>query len=91
MWHERLIVEWRGKLTVIRCDNVREYISQMLADWAEDRGIRLDFIQQGNLQQNAYVERYSWTVRYDWLTHYLFEFLEDVQNHAQLVVDLQQR
>ncbi len=54
----------------------------MLADWAEDRGIRLDFIQPGNPQQNAYVERYNRTVRYDWLAHYLFESIEDVQNHA---------
>jgi len=76
------IIEWRGKPTAIRCDNGPEYISQMLADWAEDRGIRLDFIQPGNPQQNAYVERYNRTVRYDWLTHYLFESIEDVQNHA---------
>ena len=76
------IIEWRGKPTAIRCDNGPEYISQMLADWAEDRGIRLDFIQPGNPQQNAYVERYNRTVRYDLLTHYLFESIEEVQNHA---------
>jgi putative transposase len=33
-------------------------------------------------QENAYVERYNRTVRYDWLTHYLFESIEDVQNQA---------
>jgi putative transposase len=76
------IIEWRGKPRAIRCDNGPEYISQMLADWAEDRCIRLDFIQPGNPQQNAYVERYNRTVRYDWLAHYLFESIEDVQNHA---------
>lgn len=28
------------------------------------------------------IERYNWTVRYDWLNHYLFELIEDVQNYA---------
>ena len=40
------------------------------------------FIQPGNPQQNAYVERYNRTVRYDWLNHYLFDSIEDVQNRA---------
>ncbi|TPG65721.1 hypothetical protein EAH78_31455 [Pseudomonas arsenicoxydans] len=31
------------------------------------RGIRLDFIQPGNPQQNTYVGRFNRTVRYDWL------------------------
>jgi transposase InsO family protein len=39
--------------------------------WAEKLGTRLKHIQPGNPQQNAYVERYNRTVRYDWLGHYL--------------------
>ena len=76
------IIEWRGKPTAIRCDNGPEYISQILADWADEQGVRLEFIQPGNPQQNAYVERYNRTVRYDWLTHHLFESIEEVQEHA---------
>jgi len=76
------IIEWRGKPTAIRCDNGPEYISQILADWAAEQGVRLEFIQPGNPQQNAYVERYNRTVRYDWLTHHLFESIEEVQEHA---------
>ena len=76
------IIEWRGKPTAIRCDNGPEYISQILADWAAEQGIRLEFIQPGNPQQNAYVERYNRTVRYDWLTHHLFESIEEVQERA---------
>ena len=33
-------------------------------------------------QQNAYVEPHNRTVRYDWLAHYLFETLEDIQDFA---------
>ena len=76
------IIEWRGKPAAIRCDNGPEYISQILADWADEQGLRLEFIQPGNPQQNAYVERYNRTVRYDWLTHHLFESIEEVQERA---------
>jgi putative transposase len=76
------IIEWRGQPKQIRCDNGPEYISNLLATWAMTRGIELSFIQPGNPQQNAYVERYNRTVRYDWLNHYLFDSIDEVQNHA---------
>ena len=59
------IIEWRGKPKVIRCDNGPEYISQKLAAWADKHEIKLAFIQPGNPQQNAYIERFNRTVRYD--------------------------
>ena len=76
------VIEWRGKPQVIRSDNGPEYISSKLVLWAEKHGIRLERIQPGNPQQNAYVERYNRTVRYDWLGHYLFESIAEVQEHA---------
>jgi len=76
------IIEWRGKPRSIRCDNGPEYVSGKLLAWAESHDIRLAFIQPGKPQQNAYVERYNRTVRYDWLAQYLFESTEEVQNHA---------
>ena len=76
------IIEWRGKPQAIRSDNGPEYISGAFTQWAKRQGIRLHFIQPGNPQQNAYVERYNRTVRYDWLNHYLFESIEQVQEHA---------
>lgn len=41
--------------------------------WANRRGIHVEFIQPNKPQQNAYIERYNRTVRYDWLAHYLFD------------------
>lgn len=76
------VIEWRGKPKMIRCDNGPEYISGVLQAWAENRGIQLLHIQPGKPQQNAYVERYNRTVRYDWLGQYLFESLEEVQEYA---------
>ena len=67
------VIEWRGKPAALRCDYGPEYVSNALELWSEKRGIRIDFIQPGNPQQNAYVERYNRTVRYDWLSQYLFE------------------
>jgi putative transposase len=76
------IIEWRGQPKAIRCDNGPEYISGTLMAWAEKRNIRIDYIQPGKPQQNAYIERYNRTVRYDWLGQTLFDSLKDVQAQA---------
>lgn len=76
------IIEWRGVPGCIRCDNGPEYISGTLTTWAEKNGIRLEHIQPGKPQQNAYIERYNRTVRYDWLGQYLFATIAEVQDFA---------
>ena len=76
------VIEWLGKPAMIRCDNGPEYVSSALTIWAENRGIKLLYIQPGKPQQNAYVERYNRTVRYDWLGQYLFDTLDEVQEFA---------
>jgi putative transposase len=76
------IISWRGKPQVIRCDNGPEYISAAVQTWAQEWGIRLEFIQPGKPQQNAYVERFNRTVRYEWLSQYYWGNLEEVQNFA---------
>lgn len=76
------IIEWRGKPNAIRSDNGPEYVSHKLAAWSEKNGISLLFIQPGNPQQNAYVERYNRTVRYDWLNQYIFTTIKEVQDAA---------
>lgn len=76
------IIEWRGQPAAIRCDNGPEYIGSALTAWAKRRRIRLEYIQPGKPQQNALIERYNRTVRYDWLAHYLFDSISDVQDYA---------
>ena len=61
---------------------VNDDISGLLAEWAKNQQIKLSFIQPGNPQQNAYVERYNRTVRYDWLNQYIFSSIDEVQEQA---------
>jgi putative transposase len=68
-----------GKPAVIRSDNGPEYISQEMRDWADRRGIVLWFIQPGNPQQNAYVERFNRTMRYELFNPSVFDTIEEVQ------------
>ena len=76
------VIEWRGKPGVLRCDNGPEYISAALMAWAQRRDIRIEYIQPGKPHQNAYIERYNRTVRYDWLAQYRFLSIDEVQAYA---------
>ena len=76
------IIEWRGKPKRIRCDNGPEYIAWTLKAWADKNDIEIEYIQPGKPQQNAYIERYNRTVRYDWLNHHLWESIVTVQDYA---------
>ena len=44
--------------------------------------IRIEYIQPGKPQQNAYIERYNRTMRYSWVSKHLFDTLEQVQDYA---------
>ncbi len=76
------IIEWRGLPYQIRCDNGPELISGTLMEWANKRNIKIVHIQPGKPQQNAYVERYNRTVRYDWSAQQIFSSLEEAQDFA---------
>ena len=47
-----------------------------------EKNIKLLFIQPGKPQQNAYIERYNRTVRYDCLSHHLFDNIQEAQDLA---------
>ena len=76
------IIAWRGKPRVIRCDNGPENISATIQNWAKQWGIEFEYIQPGKPQENAYVERFNRTVRYEWLSQYYWSNLEEVQLFA---------
>ena len=67
---------------MIRCDNGPEYISATLLNWACSQGIRIEHIQPGKPQQNAYEERFNRTVRYEWLSQYYWSDLDEVREFA---------
>ncbi|MHC5555746.1 IS3 family transposase [Vibrio parahaemolyticus] len=73
------LIEQRSTPTAIRCDNGPEFISHKFIDWAKRHDIRIDYIQPGNPQQNAYIERFNRTVRFGLVSKYLFDSLEEVQ------------
>lgn len=76
------LLEWRAKPMAIRCDNGPEFISHEFTEWAKKLGIRIDYIQPGKPQQNAYIGRHNKTIRYSWVSKHLFDTLEEVQDYA---------
>ena len=76
------LLEWRTKPLAIRCDNGPEFISHEFTEWAKKHEIRIDYIQPGKPQQNAYIERHNKTIRYSWVSKHLFDTLEEVQDYA---------
>ena len=76
------IMAWRGKPRAIRVDNGPEYVSHILQQWAQQKGIALHYIQPGKPTQNAYIERFNRTVRGEWLGQNIFETIEEVQKQA---------
>ena len=75
-------ISWRGKPQVIRCDNGPENISGAMQNWAEEWGIQVEYFQPGKPLQNAYVERFNRTVRYEWLSQYCSTSIEEVGDFA---------
>jgi putative transposase len=67
------LLEWRTKPLAIHCDNGPEFISKGFTEWAKKHGIRIDYIQPGKPQQNAYIERHNKTIRYSWVSKHLFD------------------
>jgi putative transposase len=75
---ERLRAE-RGLPDVLRTDNGPEFLSGEFVAWAESVGIFIQYIQPGEPNQNAYIERFNRTYREEVLNLYLFRNLVEVR------------
>lgn len=75
---ERLAA-WRGYPAKIRMDNGPELTSVLMAEWAEEHGVELEFIQPGKPTQNSFIERFNRTYREAVLNFYVFKKLSEVR------------
>jgi putative transposase len=80
--YRQLELNLRIKPRKIRSDNGPAHISQAIKDCANESGIHLQYTQPSKPQQNAYVERFNRTVRYEWLSQYLWNDIQEVQDFA---------
>ena len=78
---ERLRAE-RGLPTTLRVDNGPEFCSGEFMAWAEEAGMRIQHIQPGKPNQNAFIERFNRTYREEVLDLYLFRTLEEVRERT---------
>jgi putative transposase len=75
---ERLRLE-RGLPDALRVDNGPEFLSGEFVAWAESVGMAIQYIQPGEPNQNAYIERFNRTYRNELLDLYLFHDLDEVR------------
>jgi putative transposase len=75
---ERLQKE-RGLPRVLRTDNGPEFLSGEFVAWAEAAGMMIHYIQPGEPNQNAYIERFNRTYREEVLSLYVFQSLSEVR------------
>ena len=85
------IAEARGLPQRIRFDNGPEFTSIAIADWAERKGVELEFIKPGRPMQNGYIERFNRTYRQAILDMYIFESLDEVRELTADWIDFYNR
>jgi putative transposase len=76
------IVSWRGYPKKLRLDNGPELISLALAEWAEQKGVSLEFIRPGKRMQNGFIERFNRSYREAVLNMYIFQTLDEVREQT---------
>ena len=76
------LIEVYGKPQAIRLDNGPEMTSEGFTEWAQEQGVQLLFIQPGKPNQNAFIERFNKSFRYEVLDANLFNSITEVQAAA---------
>ncbi len=79
---ERL-AESRGLPQSITLDNGPEFTSKTLDEWAYNRQLRLNFIEPGKPQQNAYIESFNGKFRDECLNEHWFLSMR----HARALIE----
>ena len=77
------ISDWRGYPKQLRMDNGPELISGQLTQWCECHQVKMIYIQPGKPNQNAYIERFNRSFRYEVLDAHLFNSLTQVRDIAE--------
>jgi len=77
------VAAWRGYPAKLRLDNGPEFVALVLAEWAERKGIKLDFIEPGRPMQNGFIERFNGSFRRGVLDMHVFRNLSDVRDQAE--------
>lgn len=67
----------------IRSDNGPEFISGVIAQWCEEKGVAWHFIEPGKPMQNAFVERKNGSKRREFLDVHIFDSLSEVRSMAK--------
>lgn len=65
----------RGLPQVIRTDNGKEFCGKAMVAWTLGQGVRLHLIQQGEPNQNAYIESFNGRLRDECLNEHWFPTL----------------
>jgi putative transposase len=82
------IASWRGFPNKIRFDNGPELTALAVADWAEENGVKLEFIKPGKPMQNGFIERFNRSFREAVLSMYIFETLDEVRIETEKWLDV---
>ncbi|SXF57868.1 integrase catalytic subunit [Klebsiella variicola] len=69
----------RGYPLKMRMDNGLELVLRILAQWAEEHVVMLEFIRPGKPTQNAFIERSNRTYWTEMLNFYLFRILNEAR------------
>lgn len=72
-----------GLPATLVCDNGPEFTSQVMDQWAHERGIVLQFIRPGKPVENAYIESFNGRLRDECLNQSWFLNLADAQQTVE--------